>query len=96
MFWCLNAATPAQHGPFSRARSGAARHRAEVITARAPVCPRVIDELVTGARRVLEQYTNNSVEADQAGSRGTRVVTTVGCSAVPPEMIVARGVELIS
>jgi transposase, IS6 family len=36
----------------------------EVTTDRAPVYPRVIDELVPTARHVLEQYANNSVEAD--------------------------------
>jgi IS6 family transposase len=35
----------------------------EVITDRAPVYPRVIEELVPAARHVLEQYSNNSVEA---------------------------------
>ena len=36
----------------------------EVTTDRAPVYPRVIDELAPAARHVLEQYSNNSVEAD--------------------------------
>jgi transposase-like protein len=36
----------------------------EVTTDRAPVYPRVIDELVPAARHVLEQYANNPVEAD--------------------------------
>jgi IS6 family transposase len=36
----------------------------EVTTDRAPVYPRVIDELVQGARHVLERYANNVVEAD--------------------------------
>ena len=31
---------------------------------RAPVYPRVRDELVAGARHVVEQYANNVVEAD--------------------------------
>jgi transposase-like protein len=38
----------------------------EVTTDRAPVYPRVIDELVPAARHVLERYSNNSVEADHA------------------------------
>jgi transposase-like protein len=38
----------------------------EVTTDRAPVYPRVIDELAPAARHVLEQYSNNSVEADHA------------------------------
>jgi transposase-like protein len=36
----------------------------EVTTDRAPVYPRVIDELASLARHVLEQYANNAVEAD--------------------------------
>jgi transposase-like protein len=36
----------------------------EVTTERAPVYPRVIEELVPAARDVLEQYTNNRVESD--------------------------------
>jgi IS6 family transposase len=36
----------------------------EITTDRAPVYPRVIDELVPAARHVLEQYANNRVEAD--------------------------------
>jgi IS6 family transposase len=38
----------------------------EVTTDRAPVYPRVIDELVPAARHVLEQYANNRVEADHS------------------------------
>jgi transposase-like protein len=37
---------------------------AEVTTDRAPVYPRVIDELTPSPRHVLEQYSNNCVEAD--------------------------------
>jgi transposase-like protein len=36
----------------------------EVTTDRAPVYPRVIDDLVPAARHVLDQYANNRVEAD--------------------------------
>ena len=36
----------------------------EVTSDRAPVYPRVIDELVPTARHVFEQYSNNIVEAD--------------------------------
>jgi IS6 family transposase len=36
----------------------------EVTTDRAPVYPRVIDELAPGAQHVLEQYANNRIEAD--------------------------------
>lgn len=38
----------------------------EVTTDRAPVYPRVLGELVPGARHVLEQYENNRVESDHA------------------------------
>jgi IS6 family transposase len=37
---------------------------AEVTTDRAPVYPRVIDELAPKARHVLDRYANNTVEAD--------------------------------
>jgi hypothetical protein len=40
----------------------------KVSTDRAPVYPRVIDELAPAARHVLEQYANNRVEADTADS----------------------------
>ena len=36
----------------------------EVTTDRAPVYPRILDELVPTARHVLEQYANNVIEAD--------------------------------
>jgi IS6 family transposase len=60
---------------FERRNAGAARAfftRAlnsgpapvEVTTDRAPVYPRVIEELVPAARQVFEQYTNNRVESD--------------------------------
>jgi transposase, IS6 family len=41
----------------------------EVTTDRAPVYPRVVDELLCGARHVLEQYANNAAEADHGGSK---------------------------
>jgi transposase-like protein len=41
----------------------------EVTTDRAPVYPRVLDELVPGARHVVEQYANNVVEADHGNSK---------------------------
>ena len=53
----------------------------EVTTDRAPVYPRVIDELAPAARHVLEQYANNSVEADhgrlKARLRPMRGVKTI-------------------
>ena len=36
----------------------------EITTDRAPVYPRVLDDLAPGARHVVEQYANNVVEAD--------------------------------
>ncbi len=39
---------------------------AEIATDRAPVYQRVIDELIPTARHVLEQHSNNRVEADHA------------------------------
>jgi IS6 family transposase len=48
---------------FARARSfGGAP--VEITTDRAPVYPRVLDELAPQARHVLERYANNCVEAD--------------------------------
>jgi IS6 family transposase len=38
----------------------------EVTTDRAPVYPRVLDELVPSPRHVLEQYANNSIESDHS------------------------------
>jgi transposase-like protein len=54
---------PAARAFFRRALKFG-RTPVEVTTDRAPVYPRVIDELVPAARQVLEQYSNNSVEAD--------------------------------
>ncbi|MCW2648804.1 MAG: putative transposase, partial [Pseudonocardiales bacterium] len=39
---------------------------AEVTIDRAPVYPRVLDDLVPGGGHILEQYANNAVEADHA------------------------------
>ena len=52
------------HGGSSPARCASGPAPVEVTTDRAPVYPRVIDELVPAARHVLEQYANNLVEAD--------------------------------
>jgi transposase, IS6 family len=48
---------------FGRSMSGG-RRPVEVTTDRAPVYPRILDELVPSARHVLEQYANNVIEAD--------------------------------
>jgi transposase-like protein len=48
---------------FTRAlRSGTVP--VEVTTDQAPVYPRIVDELLPGARHVLEQYAINTIEAD--------------------------------
>jgi transposase-like protein len=48
---------------FARAlRAGTVR--AEVTTGRAPVYPRVLDELVPSALHTVKQYANNPIEAD--------------------------------
>jgi len=48
---------------FARAlRAGTIR--AEVTTDRAPVCPRVLDELIPSALHTVKQYANNPIEAD--------------------------------
>ena len=53
----------------------------EVTTDRAPVYPRVIDELVPATRHVLEQYASNTVEADhgrlKARLRPMRAIKTI-------------------
>jgi transposase-like protein len=41
----------------------------EIMTDRAPVYPRVLDEMTPAARRLTEQYANSAVEADTAGSK---------------------------
>jgi transposase, IS6 family len=48
---------------FTRALEHSSRPT-EVTTDRAPAYPRVIDELLPAACHVVEQYANNSVEAD--------------------------------
>jgi IS6 family transposase len=53
----------------------------EITTDRAPVYPRVIDELAPAARHVLEQYANNAAECDhgrlKARLRPIRGITTM-------------------
>jgi transposase-like protein len=60
----------------------------EVTTDRAPVYPRVIDELVPAARHVLEQYANNRIEADHGRlkarlrpMRGLKTITSLRVTA---------------
>jgi transposase-like protein len=56
---------PAARAFFRRALK-LGRTPIEVTTDRAPVYPRVIDELASGARHVLEQYASNVIEADHS------------------------------
>ena len=60
-FWSPNAVTARAF--FARALD-AGPSPVEVTTDRAPVHPRVIEDLVPAARQVLEQYANNRVGAD--------------------------------
>ena len=48
---------------FSRARR-CGPPPVELVTDRAPVYPRVVDELAPAARHVTEQYENNAIESD--------------------------------
>jgi transposase, IS6 family len=49
----------------------------EVTTDRALVYPRALDELVPAARRVLEQYANNVIEADHGRLKRIRSARTI-------------------
>jgi transposase, IS6 family len=62
----------------------------EVTTDRAPVYPRVVDELVAGARHVIEQYANNVVEADH-GRLKARLRPMRGLKRLRSARIVAAG-----
>jgi IS6 family transposase len=70
----IDAARPARHATGDR-------RWVEVTIDRAPVYPRVSDELAPAARPVLEQYANNRVEADhgrlKARLRPMRALTTI-------------------
>src|SRR5207244_230280 len=62
----------------------------EVTTDRAPVFPRVVDELAPGARHVLEQYANNTIEADH-GRLKARLRPMRGLKSTRSLRIVAAG-----
>jgi transposase-like protein len=62
----------------------------EVTTDRAPVYPRVIDELAPSARHVLEQYANNVVEADH-GRLKSRLRPMCGLKTIRSLRTVAAG-----
>src|SRR3954447_7667968 len=64
MFSSRRAATPRRHASSSHELRSFGCSPAEVTTDRAPVYPRVLDELVPAARHVSDQYENNRVEAD--------------------------------
>jgi transposase, IS6 family len=62
----------------------------EITTDRAPVYPRVIDEVVQAARHVLEQYANNRVEADH-GRLKSRLRPMRGLKAIRSLHTIATG-----
>ena len=79
-----------RRGRSSPARCGYGPSPVEVTTDRAPVYPRVIDELAPAARHVIEQYANNRVEADHGRlkarlrpMRGLKT-TRLRCAPSPP------------
>ena len=61
----------------------------EVTTDRAPVYPRVLDELTPGARHILEQYANNVVEADH-GRLKARLRPMCGLKPIQSASTIAR------
>jgi transposase, IS6 family len=63
---------------------------AEVTTDRAPVYPRVLDELQPAPRQVTEHYANNRVEADHA-RRTARRRPRRGLSRLPSARTIAAG-----
>jgi transposase, IS6 family len=62
----------------------------EVTTDRAPVYPRVLDELIPSALHIVEQYANNSVEADH-GRLKARLRPMRGLKCHRPARILAAG-----
>jgi transposase, IS6 family len=60
------------------------------VTDRAPVYPRVLDELVPAARHVTEQYANNAVEADH-GRLKARLRPMRGLSRLASARTIAAG-----
>jgi IS6 family transposase len=62
----------------------------EVTTDRAPVYPRLIDELAPRARHVVEQYANNVVEADH-GRLKARLRPMRGLKRTGPAATIAAG-----
>src|SRR5206468_2969434 len=62
----------------------------EVTTDRAPVYPRVVEDLVPAARPVTEQYANNIIEADH-GRLKARLRPMRGLKRLRSARIVAAG-----
>jgi transposase, IS6 family len=62
----------------------------EVTTDRAPVYPRVIDDLVPAVRHIVEQYANNAVEADH-GRLKARLRPMRGLKTIRSLRVVAAG-----
>jgi IS6 family transposase len=62
----------------------------EVVSDRAPVYPRVLDELVPAARHVTEQDANNAVEADH-GRLKARLRPTRGLKRLAPARTITAG-----
>jgi transposase-like protein len=62
----------------------------EVTTDRAPVYPRIVDELAPAARHVTEQYANNVIEADH-GRLKARLRPTRGVKTISSLRVIASG-----
>lgn len=62
----------------------------EVTTDRAPVYPRVIDNVAPSARHVLEQYANNPIEADH-GRLKARLRPMRGVKTIRSLRVIAAG-----
>src|SRR5262249_18416101 len=79
----------AARGFFARAlRVGPAL--VEVTTDRAPVYPRVVDDVVPAARHVTDRYANNSIEADH-GRLKARLRPMRGLKRLSSARIIAAG-----
>ena len=66
------------------------RASVEITTDRAPVYPRVLDEVVPAARHILEQYANNRIEADH-GQLKARLRPMRGIKRLRSARILAAG-----
>ena len=62
----------------------------EVTTDRAPIYPRVLDELIPGALHGTEQYANNTIEADY-GRLKARLRPMRGLKTIRSARILATG-----